>query len=690
MEPVEVDSRIESVVVFARGARVRRIATVSAPTSVVRLTGLPLAVIDDTIVTEVDGPAVVQAVRVAEDVMAAVEAEETAELRAARRRVALAESEAERIGQAIDRTSAAPLVVEDPSEDGPAPWAAVVAARRQLIAIRAEREVALRERLGAARHELDEAQRSYEVVAERDARTGSARGAKLHEPRTYIELALALTGTGPVTLHVEYQVTAARWAPSYVARLDGETVTFEVRAVVAQDSGEAWDGVAIKLSTAEPTRFAELPELSAQKIGRRQGEHPKKGFRAPPTGADELYRDYDRVFPRRRVSTSFAKGGDSTYEGRAPTAEEFAGVAKDQVWDEESSNAMPSGPPPSMSTPRPVMLQPGGIVRAKSAGIASALGGIRAAPARMVVGAAQSIAQRGSSGGGGEMAKTRAVTAEPGAPVPRLDYAGLVMRAASDHDRGLLVGTVRASSDYAAAAVRIDRLALPPGHANAWDHVYDYAFVADGAVDVKSDATWHSIALTTRAGTAKLRHVAVPREQADVFRVAAIANPLEGPLLPGPIDVYDRGQFLVTSEVDYTPPGGTVEVGLGVDAQVKVARNVEYHEEATGMLRGGLRLVHEISIDVENLGQRPVDVEIRERVPVARDDDDDVEITLGKIDPAWERWTPDPSAPKDERLRGGYRWRVALAASAKQSVRVAYEIKIAGKHELVGGNRRES
>jgi len=688
---VEVESRIESVVVFARGARVRRIATLAKPSSVVRLIGLPLSVIDDTVVTEVEGPAIVQAVRVGEDVMAVVEAEETLELRTARRRVALAESEAERIGQAIDRTSAAPLVVEDPSEDGPAPWAAVVAARRQLIAVRAEREVALRERLGAARGELEEAQRAYEVVAERDARTGSARGAKLHEPRKYIELELAVSGEGAVTLHVEYQVTAARWAPSYVARLDGETVTFELRAVVAQDSGEAWDGVAIKLSTAEPTRFAELPELSTQKIGRRQSEMPKKGFRAPPTGAEELYRDYDRVFPRRLVSTSFAKGGDSTYEGRAPTAEEFAGVAMDQVWDEESSNAMPSGPPPAMPPPRPVMMpmsapmpMMGMARRAKSGGIASAIGGMLATPAGMLVGAAQSI----SRGGGGEMAKV-AKPAMPGAPVPRLDYGGLVMRAASEHDRGQLVGRARKSHDYAAVAARIDRLALPPGHANAWDHVYDYAFVTDGAVDVKSDATWHSIALTTRAGAATLRHVAVPREQADVFRVAAIVNPLEGPLLPGPIDVYDRGQFLVTSEVDYTPPGGTVEVGLGVDAQVKIARNVEYHEEATGMLRGGLRLVHEISIDVENLGMRPVDVEVRERVPVAREDDDDVEITVGKTEPTWERWTPDPSAPKDERLRGGYRWRVVVAASAKKSVRIGYEIKIAGKHEIVGGNRRE-
>ena len=62
--------------------------------------------------------------------------------------------------------------------------------------------------------------------------------------------------------------------------------------------------------------------------------------------------------------------------------------------------------------------------------------------------------------------------------------------------------------------------------------------------------------------------------------------------------------------------------------------------------------------------------------------------TLGKVEPAWERWAPDVG-PRDERLRGGYRWKLALQAGAKKLVKASYEIKIAGKHELVGGNRRE-
>ncbi|MEJ7603685.1 MAG: DUF4139 domain-containing protein, partial [Kofleriaceae bacterium] len=247
-----------------------------------------------------------------------------------------------------------------------------------------------------------------------------------------------------------------------------------------------------------------------------------------------------------------------------------------------------------------------------------------------------------------------------------------------------------AEQEVGVARARILALPLPRGCSASWAHSYDYSFATDGAVDVRADGAWHSVAVTRHGSTVKLRHVAVPREQTDVFRVASIANPFAGPLLPGPIDVYDRGRFLVTSEVDYTPPGASVEVGLGVDATVKLARNTEFREEAAGMLRGQLRLHHAIEVDVENLSGRAIDLEIRERIPVTREGDDEVEVTLGKVDPAWERWTPDPDAPHDQRLRGGYRWRLALPAGQKRTVRAAYEVKIAGKLELVGGNRRES
>jgi len=680
-----VESRITQVTLYARGARIRRTAAIEgASSSRVRIVGLPVAVIDDTMRVEAEG-GLVTAVHVGLDAPAreAAAGEETPEVRAAHRRVALAEAEVERVDGALAVLAAAPVAPTVDSDEPPPPWAAIVDARRALVALRAERELALREQAAAARRELEEAQRALAAEADRVRRVGSARAAKLHELRKYVELELAATdgASGARVVHLEYQVAAARWAPSYVARIaargdaaagGGEaSVVLEVRASVAQDTGEDWTGVALRLSTAEPERFGALPELAAQRIGRRQREPVRTGFRAPPVGAPALYLDYLDAFP----------ANDATLQ---------IGVGR-----------IAAEPAPSLEPPRPPAVFAASMPAGAAAFLAmpaQAIGRKSRGGGRMRQEAQVEIEEEFDggmllSGGRGDVVMA---AAPPPPPPPRLDYANLRMAPPGAPARGTLVAApsdpraATLEAELAAVLARLQALALPAGCSTAWPHTYDYAFATDGAVDVRADGAWHAIAVTAKPATAKLRHVAVPREQPDVFRIATIGNPLDGPLLPGPIDVYDRGSFLITSSVDQTPPGAALEIGLGVDAAVKVSRNTEFREEATGVLRGGLRLHHAIKIDVDNLSERAIEIEVRERLPVPREGDDEVEVVVGRIEPAWERWTPDPEAPGERRLRGGYRWRLPVPARSKRALRAAYEVKIAGKHELVGGNRRES
>jgi len=702
---MEVESRIAEVTLYARGARVRRVTTIQLGSDAprVRIVGLPAAVIDDTVRIEAEGGVVVTSVHVGLDAPASEVAagEDTPEVRAGRQRVALAEAEVERLDAALAVQAAAPVALPPPKSDDPSPaWSAMVDARRALIAMRTERELALREQAAAARRVADEARRVLAAAVDRDRRAGSARFAKLHELRKHVELELA--GSGTATVHLEYQVAAARWAPSYVARLDGEQVVFELRATVAQDTGEDWTGVALRLSTAEPERFGALPELAAQRIGRRQTDPARTGFRAPPIGAAALYLDYVRAFPdgeqtNPRDARTPRDGILDGQGGRGGRPGAFA----TEIWDEESSRAkqafvMPPGgmplansaAPPPPSRPSPSVAPQAASRTVMAFGAVIAAGG---APA-----AQRATLRSEELGGSGRPPPPPQQQQQPVQPPARLDYANLRMAPPDAAERGTLVAAPRdrrvavLDDAVAAAVARVAALMLPSGCSADWPHTYDYAFATDGAVDVRADGGWHSIAVTAAPSTAKLRHVAVPRRQADVFRIAAIANPLAGPLLPGPIDVYDRGAFLVTSAVEHTPPSATVEIGLGVDAAVKLSRNTEFREETTGVLRGGLRLHHAIKIDVENLSAQAIDLEVRERLPVTREDDDDVEVILGRIDPAWERWTPDPGAPREQRLRGGYRWRLFVPAGSKRTVRAAYEVKLAGKLELVGGNRRES
>ena len=713
MEVASIDARIAQVTVYSRGARIRRSITVSGPGILpqqIRITGLPLAVIDDTVRIELEGTAIATTVRTGIDAPTeSAASEDPPELRSAKRRYAIAQAEAERIAGAIERTSSSSIIEQDPSDEPPAPWAAIVTARRAVIAVHSEREHVLRGALAAAQREVDDARRGLEAAADRDRRTGTARPAKQHELRKYLDVELTGATGSSITLHLEYLVAAARWAPSYVARLDGERVSVEVRAVVAQDSGEDWTGVPLRLSTAEPTQFAPLPELAAQRIGRRQQEPGRTGFRAAPIGAEGLYADYLRdVLPLRQhvhelsselARESRSKAGEATtvkigQDDYAPDSmvEQDEGAVRrrvttlaEEVWDDASSDAKEAFETPASGRMMPQ--SPAPMDRASATRSVPEANRMKAPEAKKL------LAYRGAVGGAG-MAVDKTV-APPAAPVAQLDYANLVMSSPASALRGRLV---RAPDDrnrnvigesVHSAVAKLAGLALPRGCIADWSHAYDYAFATDGTVDVRADGAWHSIAVTARETSARAHHVAVPREQPDVFRVVAIANPFAGPLLPGPIDVYDRGRFLVTSSVDYTPPAATVDIGLGVDAAIKIARNTEFREEATGMLRGALRLHHTITIDVDNVSGRSIELEVRERIPVTRKGDDDIEVTLGKVEPVWERWTPDPDRNKDDRLRGGQRWRLVVPAGQKRTLRAAYEVKIAGKSELVGGNRRE-
>ena len=679
---MEVESRITAVTLYARGARIRRVTTIAIAASAarVRIAGLPVAVLDDTLRIEAEGDAVVASAHIGLDAPAPEVAagEDPPELRAGRLRVALADAEVERLDAALASLVASPIALPAPDDDPLPAWSAIVEARRTLVRLRAERELALRDQAAAARQAADEARRALAAAIDRDRRAGSARPARLHELRKHVELELA--GTGSATVYIEYQVAAARWSPSYVARFDGERVAFELRAMVAQGTGEDWTGVALRLSTAEPERFGALPELAAQRIGRRQADVVARGFRAPPTGAAALYLDYLRAFP----DAEFGRIGSGRIGAvePPPPAPRFAPMLDAMVG---AAPMFQSAPAPAMASEASsrdrrmsksaLMSEPPALARARR-------------PAPMAPGMA--------AGAPAQAFAPPPAPEPPGPPAVRLDYASLRMAPPGSPDRGTLVPAPQdprfaaLDGEVAMAVARVDALMLPTGFVSEWPHTYDYAFATDGAVDVRSDAAWHSIAVTSQAGSATLRHVAVPREQADVFRIATIANPLAGPLLPGPIDVYDRGNFLITSEVEHTPPGAGVEIGLGVDPAVKLSRNTEFREETTGVLRGGLRLHHTIRIDVDNRSERAIDLEVRERLPVTRDGDDDIEVVIGRIEPAWDRVVPDPSRPHEPVLRGGYRWRLPVPAGSKRALRAAYEVRIAGKHELVGGNRRES
>ncbi len=180
-------------------------------------------------------------------------------------------------------------------------------------------------------------------------------------------------------------------------------------------------------------------------------------------------------------------------------------------------------------------------------------------------------------------------------------------------------------------------------------------------------------------------HVCVPGVSLDVFRTLAARSPLDQPLPAGPLDVYERDAFLLTGSLDATGAGARFEVGLGVEQSIKVARNVSFSEDSEGLIKKHNAYAHRIVVEVQNLLAVPASVELRERVPVAASDEDEIEVDESSVDPPWDHYKP-----KDDPIEGGRRWRIEVSAGQKTSLAATWTVRVPGGSELVGGNRRDA
>lgn len=363
---------------------------------------------------------------------------------------------------------------------------------------------------------------------------------------------------------------------------------------------------------------------------------------------------------------------------------------------------MPQAPPGP-----PMMLE----TRArKSSGLGNLVGGVLGGAAAGV--AAGATALFGSSGGGGNDTDAFALQEgdEAGADLgivagrDLLDYGSLQLAAPADSHRGKLrrVDTRILYERWAVERVAVDVIQIqiaeaeraaealeqqdpPAGHCWAEsEEGFDYAFLADAPVDIESAGRLTSIAVASQPAEITPRYVSVPRETQDVFRIVAVRNPLEAPLLPGPADVYTAGKFALTSPVELTPPRGRVELGLGVEQAIKIARNIHFEEDTSGLIKRSHELVHKIEIDVSNHLQRTATVEIRERVPTTREGDEDVTVEEREVVPPWEEYEQDRSP-----LEGGRVWKVEVPPGGERKLEATWVARIPSQHELVGGNRRE-
>ncbi len=142
----------------------------------------------------------------------------------------------------------------------------------EVAALRAALEqidAAHRASIGAAHEAASEVSRARLDEERAEKRLQLARTAT---PRavTLIEVQLEAEAGGEVELSLSYQTPCALWRPEHLARLDGERMEIRTFATVWQRTGEEWQSVACRFSTARPAQAASPPLLSDDPLTSRR------------------------------------------------------------------------------------------------------------------------------------------------------------------------------------------------------------------------------------------------------------------------------------------------------------------------------------------------------------------------------------------------------------------------------------
>ncbi len=581
----------------------------------------------------------------------------------------------------------------------------------------------------------------------------SSSAVRVERARVYRAAVLTLAGPLPseeaAQLALEYAVPGARWVPTYDLRLPRnlEEGTLRMRASVLQRTGEDWTGVRLSVSTADLDRRAEVPELKALRIGRRQPPPARSGWREPPPGLDELFTGYDAVRPppgvgpaplpeppppalqapkppsgmKERLLESApelprksAPAGKTQGAPRAPmdSDEEVTGSFDMPEMDGAPSMAAPP-PPPQRS--RGLGAFGGGVPRASAPGRG---GGPPPPPAAMpmrrpspekLMEEEEPMAEEEAAleGGGGAAPGTAPARLEPADAL--LDYGRLELAPASDSSaRGRLrprpPHVTRELLALAALHVRVDVTAIlavseqevstvwqaplpawsvPPRQSSPH---FDSRFDVETRADVPSDGAWHTVPVLSVPVGLAAEYVCVPSVEPRAFRTVRVENRTPYPLLAGPVDVTLGDEFLMTSPLPTLAPGATQRLGLGVEESIKVARNTRFDEATGGIFGGATMLTHHVSVELANRLANRVFVEVCERVPVVpTGSEKDIKVEETEVAPVWQKRTP---LPGEAPVEGERAWRVVLNPGEAQTLKATWTVRIPASKMLGGGNRR--
>ncbi len=255
-----------------------------------------------------------------------------------------------------------------------------------------------------------------------------------------------------------------------------------------------------------------------------------------------------------------------------------------------------------------------------------------------------------------------------GAPDPRLLFARIEeMRETRAFSKGVAADSMVQRAMPAPPPIAEAMMAAPAPQVMAVAQLQGetVTYAIPGAVTISGSGEAKQVLIDERDGAVTLEVRATPSLDETAYLYAEFKNASEAPILPGTASLTRDGVFVGTTVLARIAGGETAHLPFGRYDRIKVSHaERERMEGEAGIIRSRQTEQRRYAMTVENLGDKALQVAIRDSMPYA--EDEDVEITL--------RADPRPSERDVDDRKGALLWRFTLKPGAQREIAHGYDV----------------
>jgi uncharacterized protein (TIGR02231 family) len=198
------------------------------------------------------------------------------------------------------------------------------------------------------------------------------------------------------------------------------------------------------------------------------------------------------------------------------------------------------------------------------------------------------------------------------------------------------------------------------------------SYIVQSAVTIQPNGDPHKVTISRFSLEPALDYVSAPKLAQSVFRRAKVENSSPYTLLAGEANILFIDEYVGTTEMKLTVPGGEIEVYLGSENRLKVERELKRRDIDKRVISGRRNQVFGYAINLESRMPNKVDLTLYDQLPVPRNEE--IRVRLDLADPK----------PTSQTELSQLIWELSLEPKEQHTIRFDFSVESPQTMKIIG------